>query len=215
MKISAVYRIINTVTGDFYIGSSKNVKERWTSHKCQSTWKKCPNNPMYLDMKLYGVDKFVFEILEEVEAEKLKEKEQEFIEKLKPTYNNYNAKGLDIERKKKTKKEAQKKYQKSDKGKEAQKKYQKSDKGKEAQKKYQKSDKRKEAQKKYQKSDKGKEAQKKYESQLCCYNGQTLTLGALRKRFRSQGIEHPVQEAKKYLIKKESKTPIEFYDVYP
>ena len=31
-KISAVYKITNTITGDFYIGSSKNVKKRWTNH---------------------------------------------------------------------------------------------------------------------------------------------------------------------------------------
>ena len=99
-KISGVYRITNTVSKDFYIGSSKNVKHRWAKHKCQSTWKECPNNPMYLDMKHYGTDKFEFEILEEVEIDKLKETEQQFIEKLKPTYNNYNANGCDIERRK-------------------------------------------------------------------------------------------------------------------
>ena len=38
-KISAVYRIVNTVTNDFYIGSSKNVKKRWQSHKNPSNWK--------------------------------------------------------------------------------------------------------------------------------------------------------------------------------
>lgn len=27
-KISGVYRIVNIVTGDFYIGSSKNIKQR-------------------------------------------------------------------------------------------------------------------------------------------------------------------------------------------
>ena len=32
--ICAVYKIINTITGDFYIGSSKNVKKRWAEHKC-------------------------------------------------------------------------------------------------------------------------------------------------------------------------------------
>ena len=185
MKISAVYKITNTITGDFYIGSSKDVKKRWTSHKCQSTWNKCPNNQMYLDMRKYGKDKFVFEVLEVVEIDKLKEKEQYFIELLKPAYNNRNANGLDIERYKK------------------------------AQKKYNKSDKRKEAQNKYDKSDKGKKAQNKYDNQLCCYNGETITLCALRKRFRKAGIEHPTQEAKKYLIKKESKAPVEFYDVYP
>ena len=74
-NIIGVYKITNTITGDFYIGSSKNIKRRLANHKCPSILKKCPNNPMYLDMKKYGVDKFVFEILEEIESEKLKEKE--------------------------------------------------------------------------------------------------------------------------------------------
>ena len=163
MKISAVYKITNTITNDFYIGSSKNVKQRWTEHKCQSAWNKQPNNPMYLDMKKYGVDKFVFELLEEVESEKLKEKEQELIETLKPTYNSNNANGLDIERRK------------------------------EYQKEYEKSDKRKKAKKEYQ---------KEYYNQLCFYNNETLTLNALRLRFKRKGIINPTVEAKKYLIKK-------------
>ena len=161
MKICAVYKITNTITGDFYIGSSKDVKHRWADHKCKSKWKQYPNNPMYLDMQKYGVDKFVFEILEEVEAGKLKKTEQQFIEKLKPTYNNIRAKGLDIERRKESKKEYMKEYHKSD---------------------------------------KFKEYQKEYQNQLCCYNGQTLTLCALSTRFMRQGIDHPTLEAKKYLI---------------
>ena len=173
-KISGIYKITNTITGDFYIGSSKNIKSRWTAHKCTSTWKNCPNNQMYLDMRKYGVDKFVFEILVEVEPEELKVTEQKFIEKLKPVYNNYNAKGLDVERRKKS----NKKYYKSDKGKEAQKKYKKTDKYKESHRK----------------------ANNKYESQLCRYNGETLTLNALRKRFLRQGIPHSTIEAKKYLL---------------
>ena len=169
-KTSGIYKITNTITGDFYIGSSNDVKRRWTDHKCPSRWNEHPNSPMYIDMKKYGVDKFVFEILEEVEPEQLKEKEQQFIEKLKPTYNRCRANGLDIERHKEYQKEYQKEYNKTEKG------------------------------KKYH-----KKAQNKYQSQLCFYNGQTLTLGALRCRFRRMGIDHPTQEAKKYLIKKESK----------
>ena len=119
MKISAVYKITNTVTGDFYIGSSKDAKRRWRNHKCQSRWKQHPNNTMYIDMQNYGVDKFVFEVLEVVEPEELKEAEQKFIELLKPTYNSCNAKGLNIERQKKYKKE----YDKTDKRKEYQKEY--------------------------------------------------------------------------------------------
>ena len=147
-KISGIYKITNTITGDFYIGSSKNVNERWASHKCTSTWKNYPNKQLYQDMQKYGLDKFEFQIIAEVEAKKLKEMEQQFIETLKPTYNNYRANGWDIER--------YKEYQ--------------------------------------------KEYQKQYENQLCYYNGETLKLYALVMRFRRAGIEHPVVEAKKYII---------------
>lgn len=190
-RISGVYKITNTVTGDFYIGSSKDVKRRWAEHKKSSSWKKYQNNPMYQDIQKYGKDKFEFQTLAEVEADKLKEAEQQFIETLKPTYNNYNAKGLDVERQK----EYQKEYQKSDKYKEYKKEYQKE---------YQKSNKWKEYQKEYRKSDKYKEYSKEYDkeyyNQLCYYNNEKLTLCALAARFRRAGIEHPTQEAKKYII---------------
>ena len=163
MKISGIYKITNTVTGDFYIGSSKDVKKRWANHKCPSKWNDNPNSPMYLDMRKYGKDKFEFQVIAEVEIDKLKEREQYFIETLKPTYNQMNANGLDVER--------YKKYQKE---------YKKSEKGKESNKKY----------------------NNKYHNQLCCYNGETLTLNALRTRFKRKGIPHPQIEAKKYIIKR-------------
>ena len=201
--IIGIYKITNTITGDFYIGSSKNVKSRLAAHKCQSTWKQCPNNPMYLDFQKYGLDKFVFEILEEVEIEHLKEVEQEFIEKMHPTYNDRNANSLDVE----NRKEYNKEYQKSEKYKQYRKEYQKSEKYKEYQKEYQKTDKFKEYQKEYYKSERGKEslkkAQNKYQNQLCSYNGEILTLGTLSKRFARAGIPHPTLEAKKYLLNKD------------
>ena len=160
-KICAVYRITNTITGDFYIGSSKNVKQRWACHKCQSTWKNNPNNPMYQDFQKYGVDKFAFEILAEVEADELKETEQQFIEMLKPTYNNRRANGWDFERRR----EYNKEYQKPDEYKES-----------------------------------NRKSSNKYDNQLCFYNGETITLNALRKRFGRKGIDHPTQEAKKHLL---------------
>ena len=109
-KISAVYKIVNTVTGDFYIGSSVDVKKRWAAHKNPSRWKQCPNSLLYQDMQEYGVDKFRFQILAPVMPEYLKQVEQEFIEMLKPTYNDINAKGESIERLKARTKKACKKY---------------------------------------------------------------------------------------------------------
>ena len=124
--ISGIYRITNTVTGDFYIGSSKNIKRRWMSHKWQYTWKQYPNNQMYLDMKRYGLDYFDFQILAEAEPESLKEAEQQFIEKMHPTYNSNRANGWDVERQKEYQKEHQKEYyqQNHKKRKEYQNKYQ-------------------------------------------------------------------------------------------
>lgn len=106
-----------------------------------------------------------------------------------------NAKGFDFERKK----EYNKEYKKTEKYKE----YQKSDKYKEYQKQYQKEyrnmhkEEAKEYQKQYQ-----KEYHKEYDNQLCNYNGETITLGALRKRLKRMGIAHPTLEAKKYLLNK-------------
>lgn len=177
-KIIGVYKITNTITNDFYIGSSNNVKHRWAYHKCQSSWNKQPNNPLYQNIQKYGLDKFIFEILAEVEADFLKETEQHFIEALKPTYNSYNAKGLDIERRKKYNKE----YEKSDKRKKYKEEYNKE---------YRKSDKFKKYSNKYQ---------NKYNNQLCSFNDEILALNALSKRFRRQGISNPTKEAKKYLI---------------
>ena len=163
MKIIGIYKITNTITGDFYIGSSKDVKQRWASHKKPSTWKRLPNSQLYQDMKKYGLDKFDFQVLEVVEPEELKEAEQKFIELLNPTYNRCNAKGLNVERRKETHKKASRKYEKSDK------------------------------RKKYK---------EEYNNQLCFYNGETITLTALSKRFQRAGIPHPVLEAKKYLLVK-------------
>ena len=151
-KICIVYKITNTVTGDFYIGSRKNIKRSLANHKYQSVWISIPNDQMYQDIQKYGVDKFEFEILAEVEPEQLKETKQKFIETLKPTYNNNNANGWDIERRKEYNKEYNKEYI------------------------------------------------KEYNNQLCCYNSETLTLSALSMRFQRSGIEHPVKEAKKYLL---------------
>ena len=97
-KICIVYKFTNTVTGDFYIGSRKDVKRRCANYKYQSVWIVIPNDQMYQDIQKYGDENFVFEVLAEVEEGKLKETEQKFIELLKPTYNQMNEKDLDIDK---------------------------------------------------------------------------------------------------------------------
>lgn len=112
-KISAVYKIVNTITGDFYVGSSNDVKRRWTQHKLLSVWKQQPNNLLYKDFQKFGLENFRFQILAPVMPECLKQVEQEFIEMLRPSYNKINSNGRNVEARKNVKK----KYDQSKKGK--------------------------------------------------------------------------------------------------
>ena len=99
-KISGVYKITNNITGDFYIGSSKNIKQRWSSHRNPAAQKRQPNSKLYKDMAEFGLDNFKIEVLEETAD--LKEREQYWIEQLKPSYNSIYADGYNTERRKET-----------------------------------------------------------------------------------------------------------------
>ena len=175
---SGVYKITNNITGDFYIGSSKDIKNRWATHKSCSSWKLQPNSKLYKDMAQYGLDNFIFEVLEETTD--LRNREQHWIEQLKPSYNNNWAQGLDIERRKETTRRYSKEWRKAHRDRHLAK-----------MKNYN-----------YTHRDEILVKSKDYYSRLCLYEGETLTLSALSKRFCRQGIPHPTLEAKKYLIVK-------------
>ena len=61
--ISGIYKITNTVTNDFYIGSSKNIEKRWAYHKCKHTWMQTAK--LYQAFNKYGIKSFRLEIIEE------------------------------------------------------------------------------------------------------------------------------------------------------
>ena len=82
-NIVCIYKITNTVTGDFYIGQTINFHNRIRCHK---------NNPppkMREDIKKYGWDAFKAEMVEECAVENLTEKERDYIKSLKPAYNTH------------------------------------------------------------------------------------------------------------------------------
>ena len=87
MKISGVYEIINTITGDFYIGSSVDLKRRKREHFKNSTWKKEPNKLLYKYMQQYGKENFLFKTIQLCAPEELKKYEQLAIDKYNPKYN--------------------------------------------------------------------------------------------------------------------------------
>lgn len=153
MKISGVYEIVNTITGDCYIGSSIDLEKRKQQHFRESTWKHKPNKQLYKDMKRYGKDSFLFKPIRLCDPEDLKKYEQIAIEKYNPKYNIRVAyTGITIE-------EYNKQYYKEH-----------------------------------------TDSIKQYQNQQCLYENELLSLNALTLRFYRQGIKHPTQEAKKYLI---------------
>ena len=175
-KIAGVYKVTNIITGDLYIGSSKNIEKRWTDHKSPSRWKRHPGMKLYQAFIKYGLGNFTFEIIEETKD--LHNREQYWIEQLKPIYNNYRAKGRDIERYKETDRRCNKEWYEIHRDEHLAK-----------SKDYH-----------YTHRDEHLAKMKAYNNRLCLYEGETLTLNALSARFRQQGIAHPYKEAKKYLI---------------
>ena len=84
--ISGIYKITNLATNEFYIGSSKNIESRWANHKAKFKSNEETSNKLYLDFRKFGLENFKFEILEKC-SNNIKEKEQEYIDKLNPQYN--------------------------------------------------------------------------------------------------------------------------------
>ena len=202
MKISGVYQIINKITGDCYIGSSIDLERRRKQHLRESTWKRNPNKQLYKDMKQYGKNNFLFKPIQLCNPEELKKYEQIAIEKYNPQYNICAAyTGL-------SKEEYQKQYNKqyckenADNIKQYQKQYRKehADSIKQRHKQYYKE--HADSIKQYYKenADNIKQQHKQYNNQQCLYKNEMLSLDALAHRFVKKGIEHPVLEAKKYLI---------------
>ena len=185
-KISGVYKITNNITGDFYIGSSKNIEKRWTDHKSPSRWKGHPGMKLYQAFIKYGLNNFTFDIIEETTD--LHNREQYYIEQLNPSYNSNRAKGHDIERYKEVNRQSCKEWYKAH-SKEWYKAHQNEMLAKS---------------KAYYEAHRDEKLAKKkaYCSRLCFYENETLTLAALRNRFRRQGIPHATLEAKKYLIER-------------
>ena len=80
-----VYKLINTITQDEYIGKSKNPKNRFMKHK--SNAKRNGQTYLYRAMRKYGLDNFEMTIIEKCSPDVLNEREIYWIDKIKPCYN--------------------------------------------------------------------------------------------------------------------------------
>lgn len=81
-----IYKILNHVTGDYYIGSSKNLFRRKEEHFGKLKSKKHKNVILQRAWDKYGENNFVFEIIETCDISLLLDRENFYLSK-NPKYN--------------------------------------------------------------------------------------------------------------------------------
>ncbi len=103
--MSCIYIIKHKDSDALYVGGTVNFEKRKIRHKSNC----CNINDKNYDFKLYqfirdngGWERFDMWKIDCCDLENQKEKEQEYIDKFKPSLNNYRACGLDLDRKKET-----------------------------------------------------------------------------------------------------------------
>lgn len=80
-KISGIYKITYVKTGESYIGKTSNITERWTHHcKTVCGLDGAAHSTLHTHMEINGLWNYTFEILEEVERDKLSEREAYYID---------------------------------------------------------------------------------------------------------------------------------------
>lgn len=85
---SWIYRIRNIANGRLYIGSAKSIKSRWRRHK--KDLKRGKHHSVFLQRSWnkYGEGAFAFEVVESCSVDFLCIRENFYLKKHKPAYNN-------------------------------------------------------------------------------------------------------------------------------
>ena len=78
-----IYKITNKLSGKTYIGQSNDIERRLKEHKHKK------DIPVEMAIQKYGVENFIFEVLEECAIDELDEKEKYYIN----LYNTYRGNG--------------------------------------------------------------------------------------------------------------------------
>lgn len=84
-KKIGIYKIVNIKTGKFYLGSSKDIDQRWKIHKKELRSRKHHSAHLQYSWNKHGANAFILEILEELASvDTLKEREQYYLDTLNP-----------------------------------------------------------------------------------------------------------------------------------
>ncbi len=87
MNITGIYLILNKLNNFKYVGQSKNILERWTTHKRELRNNKHCNRHLQNSWNKHGEESFEFSVIETCKQEDLFIKEQYWVDTLQPQYN--------------------------------------------------------------------------------------------------------------------------------
>lgn len=88
-----IYKITNKINGKVYIGQSIDINKRWSEHKLNS---QSEDTVVYRAMRKYGLDNFLFEVLEECHVNELDEREIYYIDLYKSYIHAENSNGYNM-----------------------------------------------------------------------------------------------------------------------
>lgn len=83
----SIYKITNLVNNKIYIGSAFNFKKRYNNHISSLNRNVHKNLHLQLAYNKYGKNNFKFEIIEECDKDNILQREQYWIDTVKPEYN--------------------------------------------------------------------------------------------------------------------------------
>jgi hypothetical protein len=84
---SGIYKITNLTNQKFYIGSSVNIYNRFHTHSTKLKKNVHSSRHLQASYNKYGKDNFIFEVIEYCQKELCVEREQYYLDTLKPQYN--------------------------------------------------------------------------------------------------------------------------------
>lgn len=82
-----IYKITNKINNKAYVGQSNNIERRFKEHQ---TCGRRSGIPLDVAIEKYGIENFVYEVLEECSIDELNAKETYWIEKLQTNLTGYN-----------------------------------------------------------------------------------------------------------------------------
>lgn len=90
--VGGIYKITNKITGNCYIGKSKDIRKRFKAHIQEMRRGYRSNKKWAEDIRLYGIEVFEYELLEHIPSKEefyMATAEREWVQRIKPQYNRY------------------------------------------------------------------------------------------------------------------------------